>query len=382
MATDVQGTCDPAFKAVRDGFAANFADGLELGASLSISIDGRNVVDLWGGWADGAMSRRWERDTLACVFSCTKGIVAVLALLLVEQGRLDLDAPVAAYWPEFAQAGKSHLPVRHLLTHEAGLPALSRQMPFGSLSDWDAMVTALAEQEPWWEPGSGHGYHGVTYGHLVGEVIRRVTGSTVRVALDEAIARPMDVDLMLGLPAEEEARTAEMVLGPMGGPTFFDHWQPDGLGPKSFRNPPDCSDVGYTNTRPFRAAEIPAANGFGTARALDRMYAMLAGRGTLDGVRHLSAGLVAEGGREHVRGQDLVMDLPTAFGLGFERTIPEWRFGPNANTYGHNGSGGSLGVVDPDARVSLGYVMNRMVWGPTRDDPRWPAIFDALYGAI
>jgi CubicO group peptidase (beta-lactamase class C family) len=382
MGIDVDGVCDPAFKAVRDAFAANFADGLELGGSLSISVEGRNVVDVWGGWADGAMTRPWERDTLACVFSCTKGVVAVLALLLVEDGRLDLDAPVARYWPEFAQGGKAELPVRYLLTHEAGLPALSRPMPFGSLSDWDAMVTALAAQEPWWEPGHGHGYHGVTYGHLIGEVMRRITGTSVGVFLDTAIAGPLGVDLTMGLPEHEESRTADMVLGPMGGATFFDHWQPDGLGPKSFRNPPDCSDVGYTNTRAFRGAEIPAANGHGTARALDRMYAVLAGGGALDGTRYLSAELVAEGGREHVRGQDLVMDLPTAFGLGFERTIPEWRFGPNPNTYGHNGSGGSLGIVDPDTGVSLGYVMNRMVWGATRDDPRWPAIFDALYGAL
>lgn len=379
----IQGTCDHRFAAVRDAFAENFVSGLELGAGLSVSVDGHNVVDLWGGWLDEAQTRPWERDSLACIFSCTKGVVAVVALMLADAGRLDLDAPVARYWPEFAQNGKADIPVRWLLTHEAGVSAIEDKLAFGSLSDWTLMTDALAAQRPMWTPGSGHGYHGVTYGHLVGEVIRRVTGMSCGTAMRTLLCEPLGLDLWMPLPEELEARTADMVLGqPMPSATFFDHWGPDDLGPKSFRNPPDCSYVPYTNTRPFRAAEIPAANGHGTARALDRMYAALAQGGTLDGVRLMSPELVAEAGREWVRGLDLVMALPTAFGLGFERTIPEWTFGPNPNTFGHNGSGGSLGIVDPDTGISLGYVMNRMIWGPTRDDPRWAPIFDALYAAL
>jgi CubicO group peptidase (beta-lactamase class C family) len=379
--TEIGGIWDARFTPVRDAFASNFDARLELGAALSISVEGHNVVDIWGGYCDAAGTVPWDRDTLACIFSCTKGVVAVLALALVDRGLIDLDAPVADYWPEFAQAGKGDIPVRWLLTHEAGVSAIEREMPFGSLSDWDAMITALAEQRPMWIPGSGHGYHGVTYGHLVGEVIRRVTGDSCGAAMRRVLCEPLGLDIWMPLPEDEEARTAEMAVVPPTK-TFFDHWKPDGLGPKSFRNPPDCSNVPYTNTRAFRGAEIPAANAHGTARSLDRLYAALACRGELDGVRVLSTALVNEAGKEWVRGQDLVMDLPTAFGLGFERTIPEWRFGPNPNTYGHNGSGGSLGVVDPDTAVSLGYVMNRMYWGATRDDPRWPAIFDALYSCL
>ena len=217
----VQGECDSAFARVRDAFAANFAAGLELGASLCVVVDGRTVVDVWGGWLDAEQRQPWERDSIACVFSCTKGLAAIVLLILVDRGAVDLDAPVARYWPEFAAAGKDTLPVRYLLTHEAGLSAIGKPMPFGSLSDWTAMVSALAQQEPWWEPGSGHGYHGVTFGHLVGEVVRRVDGRTIGAFLHDEITASLGVDCFLGLPASEDARTATMVLAPIEGETFF-----------------------------------------------------------------------------------------------------------------------------------------------------------------
>jgi CubicO group peptidase (beta-lactamase class C family) len=386
MKVVIEGNCDTRFAAVQDAFESNFEHDLELGAALSVSVDGRNVVDIWGGYLDEAQTRPWQRDSLACIFSCTKGVVALLALMLADRGLIDLDAPVARYWPEFAQNGKGEIPVRWLLTHQSAVSAIDAPLPFGSLSNWDLMIEALAAQAPVWTPGDGHGYHGVTFGHLVGEVIRRVTGTSCGTAMHQWLCEPLGLDIHMPLPEYEESRTADMVLGmptaARPSKTFFDHWKADDLGPKSFRNPPDCSNVPYTNTRAFRAAEIPAANGHGTARSLDRLYAALACGGTLDDVRLLSPAMVAEAGREWVRGLDRVMRLPTAFGLGFERTIPEWKFGPNPNTFGHNGSGGSLGMVDPDTGISLGYVMNLMVWGPTRDDPRWPAIFDALYGCL
>jgi len=374
----VHGDCDTAFEGVRDAFADNFADGLELGASLCVEVDGRCVVDLWGGWLDPERMRPWTRDSIACVFSCTKGLAAIVLLQLVERGVVDLDAPVARYWPEFAAGGKDELPVRYLLTHEAGLSAIARPMPMGSLSDWDAMVDALAAQEPWWEPGTAHGYHGVTYGHLVGEVARRADGRTIGTLLRDEVTGPLGVDCFLGLPANEDARTATMVLAPIEGDTFFSRWGPDSLGPKSFGNPPDCNDPAHTNTREFRGAEIPAANAHANARALARVYAALA-QGEL-----VSTDLVHEAGRVHVDGPDLVMEQPTRFGLGFEITLPEagFSFGPGARTFGHNGSGGSLGSIDPDANVAFGYAMNRMMWTERRDDPRWPPIFDALYAVI
>ena len=382
-AGNVEGNVDPAFAAVRDAFAANFADGLELGAALSVSVDGRTVVDLWGGHLDQARSRPWERDSLVCVFSCTKGVVAIATMWAAARGLVDLDRPVASYWPEFAAEGKADLPVRWLLTHEAGLPAIGTRLEFGALSDWETMTAALAAQAPWWEPGAGHGYHGVTFGHLVGEVLRRATGRTAGQIVREELGGPLGVDLLMPLDAADDARTADLVVAMSPDGTFFDRWDPKtSLGPRAFGNPPDCNDPNHCMTPAFRRAEIPAANMHADARALDRLYSVLACGGAVPGLDLAPTELVEEFGRCHVRGDDLVMELPTAFGLGFEHTIPEWTFGPGARTYGHNGSGGSLGIVDPDAGVSLGYVMNRLWWGPTRSDPRWAGIFDALYTAL
>jgi CubicO group peptidase (beta-lactamase class C family) len=379
----VDGTCDATFAGVRDAFASNFADGLELGASLSISVGGRNVVDLWGGYHDAAKTRPWERDSLVCVFSCTKGVVAIATMWAVERGLVDLDAPVAKYWPEFAAEGKSELPVRWLLTHEAGLPAISTRMPHGSLSDWEAMTTALAAQAPWWEPGTAHGYHGVTFGHLIGEVLRRATGRTCGALVRDELAAPLGIELWMPLPADLDPRTADLVVDLSRSGTFFDRWDPKtSLGPRAFGNPPDANDPAHCTTDAWRRAEIPAANMHANARALDRLYSVLASDGSVPGLDVASRELVAEFGRCHVKGDDKVMELPTAFGLGFEHTIPEWPFGPGARTYGHNGSGGSLGIVDPDADVSLGYAMNRLWWGPDRTDPRWDPIFEALYAAL
>jgi len=384
VSSEVSGYCDTAFGAVRDAFAQNFADGLELGASLAVSIEGHNVVDVWGGHLDPDRTRPWAEDSLVCVFSCTKGVVAIVTMWAVARGLVDLDAPVASYWPEFAAAGKEELPVRALLTHEAGLPAIGERMPRGSLSDWDAMTTALAAQAPWWELGTGHGYHGVTFGHLIGEVLRRATGRTCGALVDEVLARPLDVELHMPLPVDCDERTSDLIVELSADGTFFDAWDPStSLGPKAFGNPPDANDPAHCMSDQWRRAEIPAANMHANARALDRLYAVLAQHGRTRGASELvPRELVDEFGRVHVQGDDLVMELPTAFGLGFEHTIPEWQFGPGPNTYGHNGSGGSLGIVDPDAGVSLGYAMNRLWWGPDRTDPRWAPIFAALYAAL
>jgi CubicO group peptidase (beta-lactamase class C family) len=381
--TDPSGTCDPAFSAVRDAYAQNFADGLELGSSLSVSVDGTNVVDLWGGHLDAARTRPWTRDSVVCVFSCTKGIVAIATMWAVARGFVDLDAPVARYWPEFDQHGKGDIPVRWLLTHEAGLAAIGTKMPHGSLSDWDAMTSALAAQEPWWEPGTAHGYHGVTFGHLIGEVLRRATGRDCGELVSNEIGGPLGVELCMPLPAALDARTADLVVDMSRDGTFFDRWDPHtSLGPRAFGNPPDCNDPAHCMTDTFRRAVIPSANLHTDARGLDRCYAVLARGGATPELDLAPAAIVDEFGRCQVRGDDRVMELPTAFALGFEHTVPEWRFGPGARTYGHNGSGGSLGIVDPDAGLSLGYAMNRLWWGPDRTDPRWPPIFDALYESL
>ena len=381
--TGPAGHCDPTFEGVRDAFAQNFADGLELGASLSVSVAGRNVVDLCGGHLDAARTRPWQHDSLVCVFSCTKGVVAIATMWAVARGLLDLDAPVATYWPEFAAEDKGDIPVRWLLTHEAGLPAVGQRMPHGSLSDWNAMITALAGQAPWWEPGTAHGYHGVTFGHLVGEVLRRATGRDCGELIGSELAMPLGVDLCMPLPADFDARTADLVVDVSTEGTFFDRWDPKtSLGPRAFGNPPDCNDPAHCMTETFRRAVIPAANLHANARGLDRLYSVLAVGGTVGTFELAPAALIELFGRRHVEGLDRVMELPTAFGLGFEHTIPEWQFGPGPRTYGHNGSGGSLGIVDPDAGISLGYTMNRLWWGPDRTDPRWLPIFAALYASL
>ncbi len=381
--SEIHGSCDPAFATVRDAFAENFDGGLELGASLAIGVDGRKVVDLWGGHLDAARTRPWAQDSLVCVFSCTKGIVAIAVMWCVERGLLDLDEPVASVWPEFAAGGKAEIPLRWLLTHQAGLPVISARMSFGALSDWSAMTAALAAELPAWEPGTAHGYHGVTYGHLVGEVVRRAAGRSVGEIIRDEIAAPLGVELAMPLPESCDTRVADLVVATDPAGTFFDRWDPKrSLGPRAFGNPPDCNDPAHCVSPLFRRAEIPAANLHANARGLERVYRVLAVGGGDDELDLASSEVVEEFGRCHVRGDDLVMELPTEFGLGFEHTIPEWPFGPGARTFGHNGSGGSLGFVDPDAGVSFGYAMNRLWWGLDRNDPRWAPVFDALYDAI
>lgn len=377
-AVRVEGVVDPRFADVRDAFASNFAAGLELGASLCIGVDGSVVVDIWGGHADVNRSRTWERDTVACAYSCTKGVVAMAALALVADGRLSLDEPVASYWPEFAAAGKAEIPVRWLLTHEAGLPAIAPKMRFGSLSDWRAMTGALAAQSPWWTPGTAHGYHGVTYGHLVGEVIRRVTDGSVDAFVQQRLCAPAAAVFSIGVgDVADLADVADVAMLEAPTSTFFDAWPVGGLGSKSYWNPGDCNSLEHVNSPAFRNAEIPAANGHTNARGLEALYRAFAsggGGGSRD--------LVDEASRVHVVGDDLVMLMRTAFGLGFEVTIPEFSFGPGARTWGHNGSGGSLGLVDPDAGITLGYVMNNLRWTTSRSDERWEPIFAALYGSL
>ena len=225
---EIGGYCDSRFRAVKDAFAQNFDLHGEVGASVAAMVDGRVVVDLWAGYADGARTRPWERDTIVNVYSTTKGMVAACAHRLVEKGLLDLDAPVARYWPEFAQMGKERLPVRYLLSHKAGLPAIREPLPVGTLYDWNAMAAALAGEEPWWEPGAKHGYHAVTFGFLVGEVVRRVSGKSVGAYFRDEIAAPLSLDFHIGLGAEHDTRTAELLAAPPLEPDSEQFRDPDG----------------------------------------------------------------------------------------------------------------------------------------------------------
>jgi CubicO group peptidase (beta-lactamase class C family) len=389
---EVQGKCDARFRPLKEAFARNFEEYGEIGASLAVMVDGRMVVDLWGGFMDAARARLWERDTIVNAYSTTKGMVAACAHRLVERGLLNIDAPVAKYWPEFAQGGKQSLPVRYLLCHKAGLPAIRDPLPMGTLYDWDAMAAALARQTPWWEPGAKHGYHAVTFGFLVGEVIRRVSGKSVGTYFRDEIAAPLGIDFHIGLAAKEDTRTATMLPSPPPDPdseeaklvaaTFSDL---ESATAKALMNPPDLIVPDVVNTRQWRAAEIPASNGHGNARALARFYGALASGGKLDGIRMLEEQTIERAITEEASGIDEITRVPSRFGLGFQLTRPEMRLGHGQRGFGHAGMGGSLGFADPDARIGFGYAMNQMIstiGSLSGEDPRWPPILAAVYGLL
>lgn len=377
----IDGMCDPRFDRVRSAFADNFSHRGEVGATVAITLDGKPIVDLWGGWADAARTRLWRPDTIVNVASTTKGLTAVCAHRLVDQGLLDLDAPVATYWPEFAQAGKERIPVHHLLSHRAGLPAIDAPLPTAALYDWSVMTSALAAQKPWWEPGTQHGYHAFTFGWLVGEVVRRIAQKSLGTYLREEVAEPLGIDCTIGLAPEHDARVAEFIAVP--GENLEDQLiaQAGPMVQKALNNPPHT--VADMNTRAWRGAEIPAGNAHTNARALARLYGALACGGTVDGVRVLSPESIERARTEQVDGPDLVLfGLPTRFGLGF--SLPPRGAGlgaAGAGAFASAGAGGSFAFADPEARVGFAYIMNQMQAGMP-PDPRATHLIDALYSCL
>ncbi len=385
----IHGTCDARFEGVRAGFAANFAAGKEIGASVAVTVAGKPVVDLWAGHADKARTRPWHRNTIVNVYSTTKGLGAACAALLVERGALDLDAPVAKYWPEFAQSGKDKLPVRYLLTHQAGLPAVKKPLRGEDLYDWDTMCAALAAQEPWWTPGTAHGYHALTYGWLVGEIVRRVSGRSVGRFFREEIVHPLALDAFIGCGPELDARIAELNPSPPPAPGTRDLLaemmaDKESLQGKTFGNPPALGP-GVVNSRAWRAAEICSANGHTNARSLAAFYAALGAwtRGeAYHGVRLLSKAGMERTRTEQAAGLDAVLKLSNRIALGFMLPSPMRRFSDNVRAFGHGGAGGSLGFCDPENGVSFGYAMNQMQAGGEGGDPRWWPMIGAMYDAI
>ncbi|MFI7005510.1 serine hydrolase domain-containing protein [Streptomyces sp. NPDC050145] len=378
----IHGHCDDRFEGVRAAFADNFRERGELGAAVTVLLDGEPVVDLWGGWADSARSRPWERETLANVWSTTKGATALCAHLLADRGLLDLDAPVAAYWPEFAAAGKENILVRHLLSHRAGLAGLREPHALVQLYDWELTTTRLAATEPWWEPGTRSGYHALTYGFLVGEVVRRISGQLPSAFLHQEVTGPLGIDFSIRLPEKEAQRAAELVHPPAAGGSeqeaAFSQLEPVALA--ALANP--LAGAAEANTPEWRAAEIPAAGGHATARGIAALYGIFTGRGRSDGKQVLSA-QAAERVRE---GQGSCRDLvlgagfehDTEIGLGLWLSGRNGSYGPNPRAFGHDGFGGSFGLADPEAGISIGYVMNHM-GAHIADDPRKMALVDAVY---
>jgi CubicO group peptidase (beta-lactamase class C family) len=388
----VDGHCDARFEAVRDALAGNFREHDERGAAVSVRVDGRSVVDLWGGHRDLAGRSPWQRDTLVNVYSVGKGILAALALGLVERGIVDLDRPVAELWPEFGVEGKQDVCLRTLLAHRAGLPAVRRRLPEGSMYDWSLMCRELAAQPPYWEPGSAHGYHVNTFGYLVGELLRRATGLDVGSALHRYLGGPLRADFFWGLPPQHHVRVADVHMidvklrGPeqwaMAFPPTGDD-EHDSMVWHCYFNPDGISGLGVVNSDAWRTAQIPSTNGQGTARAVSAIYAaLLPGPSAAlpAGERWIGDELQAEAVRIHSDGEDRVLGRPSRFGLGFQLAQPGRPLGPNREAFGHFGHGGSLGFADPVARVAFCFLTSRpgQRWQTTRAERLVDAVYESL----
>ncbi|MGZ8666312.1 MAG: serine hydrolase domain-containing protein, partial [Solirubrobacterales bacterium] len=375
------------FAAVREALAENFRDRGEVGAAVSLTLEGRPVVEIWGGWSDRERRRPWRRDTLVDVFSVGKAMAATCLLMLVEEERLDLDAPVARHWPEFAAAGKEAVTARSILAHRAGLPGIRRPLPELAMYEWKTMTAALAAESPWWEPGRCHGYHVNTFGFLVGEIVRRVAGVGIGEIFRRRVAEPLRADFHFGLRPGDQGRVAEFLLeaepsAPPEAPPEdpVESTERVELLRSVYLNPPGISGLGTVNTRAWRAAEMPSTNGHATAAAIARVYSALACGGAVDGVRLLEAETIEAATSEHSCGPDYVLGRPSRFGLGFQLTQPERPLGPGPRGFGHFGAGGSLGFADPDRRLAFGYAMNRA--GPRWQNPRNRALIDAVYASL
>ncbi len=382
--TEIQGWTADGFEGVRDAFAANFETLGEVGAAYAAYHRGRKVVDLWGGVADPATDRPWAEDSVVLVFSTTKGATAVCAHRLAEDGRLDVEAPVAEYWPAFAAGGKETMPVSYLLSHQAGLAWIDGTMTLDEALAWQPVVDRLAAETPKWEPGTAHGYHATTYGWLVGEVVRQIDGRSLGTFFHDEVAAPLGLDFWIGLPEAIEPRVAPLI--PLDLPTegpgkeLVDQFMgPDTKLGKALAAPGGAfTDFGLFNTRAVRAAEVPAANGVTDARSLAKLYAATVSEA--DGTRLLGPDQVALASTQRTSGPNVVlMDMDIQFGLGF--MVPSSMMPAEPGTFGHFGAGGSAGWADPAAGLGMGYVMNRMDLGVS-GDMRSANLFAATYAAL
>jgi CubicO group peptidase (beta-lactamase class C family) len=378
MALDssVDGIVGERFAAVRDAFENNLASGADIGASFCATVEGETVVDLWGGWADADKTRPWTRDTIVNVYSTTKTMTFLVALMLADRGELDFTAPVAKYWPEFAANGKADIKVSHLMCHAAGLSCWSEPFVNDDLYDWEKAVSMLAVQAPLWPPGTQSGYHAITQGYLIGEVVRRITGKTIGTFFRQEVAEPLGADFWIGLPASEDGRVAKLQPPPPGG-SASENAQTE-LQKLTFSHP--SIDVTKTYTREWRAAEIPAAGGTGNARSVAEIHAILANGGVAKGKRFLSEAGCRKALELQIEGPDLILGGPARFGMGFGLTgvsVP-W---PHPNTIYWGGYGGSVIIIDMDAHTTFGYAMNKM-GGGTQGDTRAFSMIGPMLAAL
>ncbi|MEI7871334.1 MAG: serine hydrolase domain-containing protein [Alphaproteobacteria bacterium] len=390
----VEGTCKPGFERVAEAFKANFDANGEVGASVFLTVGSETVVDLWGGIADPKAGTPWKKDTVSIVFSCTKGATALCAHILASRGKLDLDAPVVELWPEFGQHGKAHVTTRMMLDHSAGVPALRAKVKDDGPYDWAYMTGRLADEEPFWVPGTRNGYHGFTFGWTVGEMVRRASGKSLGTFFQEEVAKPLGLDFWIGLPEEIEPRVAPILphvykAEDMKTPFLLDLGTNKQSPASLFFFNVGAWRTGGANTRAGHAAEIGAANGITNARGLAGMYAPLANGGgkLVDGKTLARMGEVSMATHD-----DATLRIPTRFALGFMKSMDNRRralgaklFGEDCDSvilgspaFGHVGAGGSLGFADPAAGLSFGYTMNRMGPGLLMNSRGQPLV-DAAY---
>ena len=375
----IDGYCDERFISVKHIFEKNFDLGVEVGASFAVSLNGELVVDIWGGFSDSAKTKPWEKDTIVNVFSTTKVMTALCIHLLVDKGVIDVDAPVAKYWPEFAQATKENILVKHLMSHSAGLPGFDEKIPVEALYDWDRIIGLLASQKPWWKSGTKIGYHMITFGYLLGELVRRVTGKSLGEFFRDEIAVPLNIDFHIGLLKSFDSRTSEIILPE----EVFAKWQII-LAKLFFKKAvkvyynPNLETADF-NGRAWRSAEIPASNGHGNARSIANIGSILACGGMYNKKKILSRSTVKKAIEPQISGRDRIMFFsPAKFGLGFGLLNDDWLLGPQGFYW--SGAGGSLCIMDLEKKLSIGYAMNKMYM--KGEDPRTGQLVKAVWDII
>ncbi len=380
--SDVQGLSDSRFDGLREVFTAQLASGEDLGASLALRIDDKPLVDLWGGWSDEAKATPWQRDTIVNVWSTTKTMTNLCALILHDRGLLDVYEKVSTYWPEFAANGKEAIEVRHLLSHTSGVSGWAQPITLEDIYNREASTALLAAQAPWWEPGSASGYHAMNQGHLVGEVVRRVSGRTLGRFFAEDVAGPLGADFHIGLDPKEFGRVSNIIPPPpLGAAIDFGALDPDGPAMKTFTGP--MSEASAANTDAWRGAEIGAANGHGNARSVALVQSVVANGGSANGVQLLSPDTIKVIFDEQSNGVDLVLGIPLRFGIGYglpePTTLPYLPDDPGICFWG--GYGGSMIIVDTTRKMTLAYMMNRMSPGII-GSPTSAALITAAYQAV
>ncbi|MFX0081843.1 MAG: serine hydrolase domain-containing protein [Candidatus Hodarchaeota archaeon] len=377
---EIHGFCDERLTAVKEAFTKNFKVDGDVGASFAATLNGKFIIDIWGGYTDEAKSRPWEENTIINVYSTTKVMTIICALMLVDRGLLDLDAPVATYWPEFARNGKEKILVRQIFSHSSGLAGWEEKISVEDLYNWDKVVNLLAAQKPWWEPGTKSGYHGITHGYLLGELVRRITGKSLGTFFKEEVADPLNADFHIGFGKEHDKRVADLIpfKAPQEGDLGFGDTDPNSIFNRVFSNPELTTE--HIKTREWRAAEIPAAGGHGNARSIARIASTIACGGEVDGVRILKTETIKKAMEEQNYMKDLVLLMPIRWGLGFGIPSKEIPY-PSQNTVWWGGAGGSLVVMDLDNKISLSYVMNQMKM-TTMGDRRTARLIMSLYAGL